>query len=116
MLSFFNSIVLQIAVILLIITLIFVGFIINNSIRGSSVTFPPVTGICPDYWSAEDMSGTTMCINNIKIGNANNISSSCDRFNTNTMATTCDKYSFANSCGLTWDGITNNQDNRKSCS
>ncbi len=115
MLSFFNSIVLEIAVILLIITLIFVGYIINHSIRGSTVKFPPVTGICPDYWSTRDILGATMCINNIKIGNADNTNSNCDRFNTNTMLTTCDKYSLAKSCGITWDGITNNQDNRKTC-
>ena len=113
MLNTFNSIVLQIAIILLIITLAFIGYVINKSIRGSTVQFPPVTGICPDYWSAEDISGATMCINNIRIGNVNN--PDCDKFDTNTMSTTCDKYSFAKMCSISWDGITNNQDNRTIC-
>ena len=122
MLSFFNSIVLQIAVILLIITLAFVGYIINNSIRGSTVKFPPVIGVCPDYWSAtEDKNGTPICVNTIKIGNADNTNSNsntnsnCDQFITNSIATTCDKYSLAKSCCISWDGITNNQDNRTAC-
>ncbi len=127
MLNTFNSIVLNVAVVAFIILMIIIGVTINNSIRGKNVKFPPVTGACPDYWSATYMSGGSLCSNDLIIGegNLNNISqpststlgsnSMCTKFLTSSVPSTCDKFNLATSCRVTWDGITNNIDNRSKC-
>jgi hypothetical protein len=129
MLNSFNSIVLNVAVVALIIVLIVIGVAINNSVRGSKVQFPPVTGACPDYWSASDIPGGSLCSNDLVIGNGNlqgsipglnqvstlSSNSMCTEFVTASVPTTCDKFNLATSCQVTWDGITNNTDNRSKC-
>ena len=123
MLNSFNSIVLNVAVVALIIVLIVIGVAINNSVRGSDIKFPPITGACPDYWSATDMSGGSLCSNNLVIGkkvqNINGLTQSstlsntsmCTEFLTGSVPQICDKFNLATSCQLTWDGITNVQNN-----
>ena len=111
-LSTFNSIVLQVAIVLLIIVLIVIGVIIYNSIHGSDVQFPPVMGTCPDYWNAVDISGIYHCENRIKIGS--NDTESCNKFSL-PIGGVCSKYKLAKTCGITWEGITNNDENRKKC-
>jgi hypothetical protein len=129
MLNSFNSIVLNVAVITLIIVLIVIGVVINNSVRGQNIKFPPVVGTCPDYWSASDHAGNTLCQNTITIGEGNLImktnpshaqtsianNSMCTEFLSSSVPATCDKYNLAKSCNLTWDGVTNNDSNRTAC-
>ena len=129
MLNSFNSIVLNVAIITLIILLIIIAVVINNSIRGQDIKFPPVVGTCPDYWSAIDESGNTLCYNHMNIGHGDKFTwhttakginilqttSMCSEFLTSQYPAVCDKYSLAKSCNLTWDGITNNTANRSKC-
>ena len=129
MLNSFNSLVLNVAIVALIIVLIFISVTINSSVRGANVKFPPITGACPDYWSARDMSGGSICYNNLVIGKGNlqesvaglnktstlSSNSMCTEFVTASVPTTCDKFNLATTCQVTWDGITNNNDNRSKC-
>jgi hypothetical protein len=115
MLSEFNRIVFNSAVIILIISLIVIAFMINNSIRGANVQYPPVVGSCPDYWDAQtESSNNIYCINTLDIGNVGS-TSMCGAFYTDTYPTNCDKLTVAKSCGMSWDGITNSQLIKEQC-
>ena len=111
----FQSIVLTIAILLLIVTLIFIGIALSKS-KYTNV-WPPITGDCPDYWV--DLSGNgEACYNNKNLG-AQNCSQSTynssykDKkvmdFTTPAFSGdngTCTKATWANKCGISWDGIT----------
>jgi len=105
----FQKIVLLIAVILLIIALIFIGYSLGQAKEDE--TWPPIIGECPDYWV--DISGNgAMCVNinnlgtcNIPTeGNLNSMDFSNSYFNNSDGL--CAKYKWANGCDVTWDGIT----------
>jgi hypothetical protein len=112
----FQKIVLAIAIVIFIILMIFIATILYNNKYG--VKFPPTVSQCPDYWIDKqeqtgaggiDGSRNQLCTNVKNLGNV-----SCDK----TMDFTgsfwqgstgsCNKYKWAKSCDLTWDGITNN--------
>lgn len=111
----FNSIVLEVATIILIIVLAIIGILMYYSAKKSD--FPPVVSECPDYWNVESTSndGKTICKNILKI-NPNNVSdtNSCNIVDTinfkgaSDIDTICNKYKWASKCGVVWDGITNN--------
>jgi hypothetical protein len=105
----FQKGVLMIAVIVLIIVLITIGVILSKAVY--SDTWPPVIGVCPDYWV--DLSGNgEACLNSHSLGTCNIPSS--DNKNTKNFNTApfdgddgeCSKYRWAKGCGVTWDGIT----------
>lgn len=103
----FQKSVLTIAIILLILALVVFGAMLYVN----KVEYPPVDAQCPDYWI--DMSGGMgtggYCINTKNLGKG-----SCpSKMNFNTGMWTgddglCNKKKWAESCDLTWDGITNN--------
>jgi hypothetical protein len=105
----FQKIVLVIAVILLIITLIFIGMALSKA--KNSESWPPLVGECPDYWV--DLSGNgAMCVNKQSLGKCNvpttGDANSMD-FTTSVFAgnnANCAKYTWAKGCDVTWDGIT----------
>ena len=105
----FQKIVLTVAIIILIILLVIIGMALSNAKYGE--TWPPVVGDCPDYWV--DMSGNgEACFNSKSLGRCNIPREG----NPNTMnfnqdpfigdEGTCNKYKWATSCKVTWDGIT----------
>ena len=111
----FQSIVLLIAVLLLILTLVFIGIALSKS-KYSNV-WPPITGDCPDYWV--DLSGNgAACYNSKSVGTQNcsqsTYNSTYDKQNVMNFTTpaftgsnsACAKASWANKCGISWDGIT----------
>lgn len=97
----FQQIVILIATILLIVALIFIGYTLYN--HRFNKKFPPVTGECPDFWVAE------------KDGCANphHLGGKCTgpvNFNQNKYKGhdgNCNKSKWANSCNVSWAGITN---------
>ena len=103
----FQKTVLIIAIIFLILALIFIGISLKNAKYDK---WPPVIGSCPDYWvdkskGDEDKSGSK-CVNVKNLG-------TCDikvmDFNTKLFSGSngkCAKYNWANSCNVSWDGIT----------
>jgi len=114
----FNSLVLNIAVVVLIIALIVVGMILYYSIRDSK--FPPFETSCPTYYTL-DTSGNSCKINSVYDNNqfnthAANVSSNCtnvplSQFYQNNYTdsdTLCAKKKWANNCSIFWDGVTNN--------
>ena len=114
--SSFNMIVLEVAVVILIISLVLIGWGIYNMEHGSQVQYPPVEGTCPDFWNTTiDENNITYCNNTLKVG-SNKTSSMCKNFASNLVNTDCKKWSLANNCGITWDGITDNNDLQAQCS
>lgn len=102
----FNSVVLQVAVVILVICLALVGLAIWQSVYGDGVKWPPVDIVCPDFWVTTE----TSCSNNLKLGTSDPSlnKGNCDYFNIDQFNNDCDKRNYARKCGITWDGITDN--------
>jgi hypothetical protein len=114
MLSRFNKIVLIIATIVLIISLLILGYFLNIALLND--TYPPVTSECPDYWDLSLNSlGQKECINVSTINSGNGMSE-CKTLNLTEISVSgrdknsiiCAKKTKANTCGFNWDGVTNN--------
>ena len=104
----FQKIVLIIALIILIITLVVMGFILRSNSRG---TWPPLVPVCPDWWIADGSGNNSTCINVKDLGVCPAQSGKHQTMDFNKdMFTgdngTCAKYTWANKCKVTWDGIT----------
>jgi hypothetical protein len=95
----FQKIVILLFVILLIIILVIAGFTISNA---RNKTWPPVVSDCPDYWLDAAGDGSK-CQNVKRLGTCY---TDMD-FTTDNFLSVCNKYKWANGCGVTWDGITN---------
>lgn len=106
----FQKFVLFAAIIILIIALIFIGMALSKST--SSVVWPPMIPECPDYWTMDGSGNATTCINVKDLGTCPPKGNSKHlTMNFNTPAFTgsnelCAKYTWANNCGVSWDGIT----------
>ena len=105
----FQKIVLTIATVLLIVILVVIG--VSLSKASVEENWPPVVGECPDYWV--DMSGNgEACFNSHSLGKCNIPSEgnpNSMNFNISPFTEdngTCAKYTWANKCQVTWDGIT----------
>ena len=107
----FQKIVLWSAIIILIVVLIIIGVAFSYA---KNEQWPPLVPECPDYWIADGSGNNTQCINVKDLGtcappsdgetkhltmNFNNAPFSGAEGN-------CAKYRWANSCDVTWDGIT----------
>jgi hypothetical protein len=103
----FQSMVITIATIILMICLFFIGISLYKNKQ--SYQYPPVVANCPDYWLDESTDITKKCTNVKGLGNKNcpktfDISApfwSSDRG-------FCLKKNMAKKCDITWDGVTNN--------
>ena len=105
----FQKIVLIIAIIILIISLVFVGLALGGS-KGE--TWPPVVPDCPDWWIADGSGNNSVCINVKDLGICPAQSGKKHQvmnFNSSMFTGdngTCAKYSWADKCKVAWDGIT----------
>lgn len=98
----FQKTVSIVAVIMLIISLCFIGLALYR--QKYNPEYPPVVPNCPDYW---DASGN-LCVNYHNLGNEQCFGDM--DFTTAQWSGSqglCSKYRWAKSCNLTWDGITN---------
>ena len=104
----FQKTVLIIAIIVLIITLVVLGFVLNSG----DETWPPLVPVCPDWWIADGSGNNTTCINVKDLGVCSAQSGKKHQsMNFNSAPYTgdngtCAKYTWANKCQVTWDGIT----------
>jgi hypothetical protein len=105
----FQKMVLFAAIIILIIALIFIGMALSSS---KDQSWPPIVPECPDYWVADGSGNNTTCTNVKDLGicpatgDNNHL---VMNFNTEPYAGsqgTCAKYTWANRCGISWDGVT----------
>ena len=106
----FQKIVLFAAIIILIIALVIIGIALSYAKDGQ--TWPPMTPQCPDYWLIDGSGNNAICTNIKDLGTCSaNSGTKHLIMNFNNPAFTgsqgnCNKYRWANNCGISWDGIT----------
>lgn len=106
----FQKFVLFSAIIILIIALVFIGVALTRSKDNNQ--WPPITPQCPDYWMIDGSGNNTTCINVKDLGTCkpqNGNKHLTMNFNTNAFTGSnglCSKYTWAQRCGISWDGIT----------
>ena len=113
----FQSIVLTIAIILLIISLVAIGILIKSAMKNAK--FPPEVGRCPDYFKTSRQDGKLICTNPMNLGKCETIDLSGSEFQGNTVQAMTAKCNIAKKCAVTWDGVTNvinNNTGRPYCS
>ena len=96
----FQILVLIAATVILIMSLIIIGYMMNRNQRNQP--WPPVVGKCPDYWDL-DPSGN-MCTppeSGINAGSTGTTSLDLTQY-----AKKCDLYAWATANKVSWDGIT----------
>jgi hypothetical protein len=105
----FQNIVLFVAIIILIIALVIIGIALSYS---KDKQWPPMTPSCPDYWLMDGSGNNATCTNVKDLGTCpSNNGQQHLTMNFNVAPYTgsqglCNKYKWANNCGVTWDGIT----------
>ena len=102
----FNKIVFGLAGLAFIGCLIYFGYTLYKSKQ--EYKYPPVVANCPDYWLDEsDKNDGSNCVNKNKLGDTQ-----CPQTMNfsgpiwNGANGLCAKRTWANSCGLTWDGVS----------
>ena len=128
----FYNIVLIVAVVLLILTLTYIG--VKMTYQAYSAPFPPVKATCPDYWDISSDGKTCVIPTSSDHPNMGNPSNVGGRANYGTVGTTndvngnpvfdpndsrwasylgtkggsiCGLRTWANTYGVVWDGVTN---------
>ena len=107
----FQKSVMMVAIVLLVICLIMIGIAMYNN--HYSTDFPPIVADCPDYWieRPSETPDQSICYNVKNLGR-----SECEKTKdfSGSLWTgnegTCNKFRWATSCDLTWDGVTNKTD------
>jgi hypothetical protein len=104
----FQKVATMLAVLVVVITLGMVGWTLSK--RKTDVKWPPVVGECPDYWEDISAQGNgSACKNKHRLGTCNLAPNDPMNFTTSTFAGDtdgCQRYTWAQGCGVTWDGIT----------
>lgn len=106
----FQKIVLFIAIIILIILLVFIGIALYY--MNASTEWPPMVPQCPDYWDADGSGNNTTCTNIQDLGSCPAQSGQKHlimNFNSPAFSganSACTKYTWAQKCNVSWDGIT----------
>ena len=104
----FQKTLIIVAFIVLILALLFIGILVKNTTKKK---WPPVVPECPDWWKAtKDPSGNIIC------KNIQNLGTCSSDFNPNNSQYTgssgaCNKYNWANSFVISWDGVNYGVDN-----
>jgi hypothetical protein len=105
----FQKYVLLIAIVILIIALVIIGFALSYS---KAQNWPPLVPSCPDYWEIDGSGNNTTCTNVQDLGTCpSNTGNQHLVMNFNSSNFTganglCAKYNWATNCGVSWDGIT----------
>lgn len=103
----FQTTIINIAVILLIIMLFFIAISLYRN--KNNFQYPPVAANCPDYWLDESNGEGIKCVNPKNLGKKEcpkKLDFSAPFWSSDKGL--CMKKSMANRCNLTWDGVTNN--------
>ena len=105
----FQKLVVVSALILLVIILLFIGYALA---KGQNESWPPIIPECPDFWISDGSGNNSVFINTKDLGVCPPRSGDKHlKMNFNVPAFSgsnelCQKYKWANSCQVSWDGIT----------
>jgi hypothetical protein len=106
----FQKTVLFIAIVILIIALVIIGIALYNA--DDKHQWPPIIPQCPDYWNVDGSGNNTTCTNIKDLGTCPSNSGKGHlimNFNTPAFSgenSLCAKYTWAQKCNVSWDGIT----------
>lgn len=104
----FQQAVLVVAIIALVISLIVIGTLLSKGTTGtgSNGSWPPTVAYCPDYWVdlSEDNNGSK-CYNQKSLGKCNLPSAGDKNTKDFSAMSDCQKYEWAQACGVVWDGL-----------
>lgn len=131
MLSTFNKVIIIVTSIVLIISLLVYGLLINSA-QKNNYKFPPKISKCPDYWDISNNNDNTVCIdrginnNNtnypnppnssvLSVSNVNDISYNTDIMKYNDKDSICGIYEWSNSNKISWSGISNDESLKTYC-
>ena len=104
----FQKIILIIALIILLITLFFIGIALHYA---KNTDWPPMVPNCPDYWVSEGTGKNSTCVNTKDLGTCKATSGDTHltmNFNNAPYVGAtgnCAKYTWANNCKIAWDGL-----------
>ena len=103
----FQEIVVTVAAIILLLMLVFIGYILSKHRKNQS--FPPASSECPDFWTSTDEG----CKNPKNLGTCGEgpIDFSHARYKGHNGP--CNKARWARTCNVVWNGITNNSELNK---
>ena len=110
----FQKMVIICAIVILLISLLIIGIAL---IKSKKSVWPPNVSACPDWWVMDGSGNQQKCINVKDLGICKaqgNTPHQVMDFNTSSFtgsSGTCNKYTWANNCKVTWDGITYGVDN-----
>ena len=105
----FQKTVLFVAIAILIIALILIGFVLS---AGKDNQWPPMVPNCPDYWIADGSGNNAKCVNVKDLGTCPAPAGSkhltmdfnvAPYVGSNSL---CAKYTWAKNCGVSWDAVT----------
>lgn len=102
----YQKVVVSVFAILLVIILVAYAIMLYNA--SSMDIYPPVQATCPDWWISKKQDNKEVCVNDQNLG-----SNTCkntiepDQEEWKGVDHICKKKKWAESCDLTWDGITN---------
>lgn len=105
----FQKIILVIAFIILLISLFFIGIALYYSRYNN---WPPMVPECPDYWVSQGTGTNATCVNVRNLGVCKPTSGDSHltmNFNNAPYVGAngnCAKYTWANNCQISWDGLT----------
>lgn len=110
--GFYKSLLIG-TIVSLIIVLAIMGVILGNS--AANQVFPPEFSMCPDYYTIDSQNVCKINSNiysnvNADCMNKNFNDSKYNTGGTGPLSGLCEKKKWANTCGVSWDGITNNSD------
>jgi hypothetical protein len=109
----FQSTLLIIATVILIIILVLFAYSLHNQKKKQK--WPPTDSSCPDYW-VEDGTNGSKCRNVLGLGKEqckNDVDFSTAPYVGQNSE--CEKFKWAQRCGVTWDGITYGFGNDNPC-
>ena len=106
----FQMYVLYSAIIILIIALVIIGIVLSQA--KDKQAWPPIVPDCPDYWIMDGSGNNATCVNIKDLGTCpatgenKHLSVNFNEAPYVGSNGTCAKYTWANKCEVSWDGIT----------
>jgi hypothetical protein len=97
----------------IIVGVIYLFIVILMYSTGTNPNWPPIVAACPDYWTVQGTNENQRCVNTRSLGTCPPTEG--NKFTTmnfseypydDALVGTCNKYKWANTCNVPWDGIT----------
>ncbi len=102
----FQKLVLIAVILLLMVALVIIGIALSQA---KETNWPPIVPVCPDYWFANSEG---KCVNQKNLGTCpatggdKHLTMDFNVAPFTGSTGSCAKYTWAQKCGITWDGIT----------